>query len=820
MGKISGVRGRCWLLTGLLVVAALLSAPTDAAHAATLTVTTNDGGAPAVDGQCSLREALQNAVLNVLAHADCLVPGEVAPALDTIQFNIGGGGPQTIAPNSTFNSLSGGPLTIDATTQPGPGALPLITLDGIGAGAGVNGFTITGADVTIRGLAIVRYDGSGIQVIAGAQRAAIEGNHIGVDRSGLSARANGIGITVNSAFTLQIGGTNASQRNIISGNSGNGISLISMTTGLIQGNYIGTDLTGTTVIPNGNHGIGASGFVTGLRIGGTAAGALNLISGNTGSGVFLDGSGISTAFIQGNRIGTNLAGTAALPNGQHGVQVGDADGTRVGGSDPGAGNLISGNTLHGVYLVDNANANVIQANLIGLNAAGTSALPNGQNGIRFEDSTGSVGDTGSESRNVISGNGNEGIFVDNQSSNVGIRNNHIGTNQAGTSAVPNGGSGIRLGGTNHAVIENILSGNGDAGLTLISVQLVDVRSNAIGVNVTGLLPLPNTGAGISVTSANRIAIGDVNTAGRGNTVAFNGGPGVVVSADSDRISVVDNSIHSNGGLGIDLLPLGVNANDLGDSDMGANLGQNFPVIQTAVSDATLTVTGTLNTTANTNGVRIQVFRSTPCDPSGNGEGQRYLGEVTVNTDGSGNAAWSATNLPAVGVGEVITTTASTVSGFSLNTSEFSACFTTTGTPTPSPSPSPSPPPSPSPTPTPTPGAADPTDPANNGGNPVGQPKNEKAEDKQETDDQKRNRERTNRGGSDDYRTEGNVVAVDLDAKPRTATIATRDGLQVIVLLCRDSCDDPAVGDYLEAEGEKESEALFYADSVTSRRVGR
>ena len=103
---------------------------------------------------------------------------------------------------------------------------------------------------------------------------------------------------------------------------------------------------------------------------------------------------------------------------------------------------------------------------------------------------------------------------------------------------------------------------------------------------------------------------------------------------------------------------------------------------------------------------------------------------------------------------------------------------------------------------------------------MGQPKNEKAEDKQETDDQKRNRERTNRGGSDDYRTEGNVVAVDLDAKPRTATIATRDGLQVIVLLCRDSCDDPQVGDYLEAEGEKESEALFYADSVTSRRVGR
>ena len=208
-----------------------------------------------------------------------------------------------------------------------------------------------------------------------------------------------------------------------------------------------------------------------------------------------------------------------------------------------------------MYLVDNANANVIQGNLIGVNAAGTAAIPNGRNGIRFEDSTGAVGDTGSESRNVISGNANEGIFVDDQSSNVGIRNNHIGTNQAGTAAVPNGGSGIRLSGTNHAVIENILSGNGAAGLTLISVQLVDVRSNAIGVDVTGLLPLPNAGAGISVTSANRIEIGDVSTAGRGNTVAFNDGSGVVVSADSDRIGIVDNRILSNGALGIDLLPL-------------------------------------------------------------------------------------------------------------------------------------------------------------------------------------------------------------------------------------------------------------------------
>src|SRR5436190_646596 len=110
MGVLAGLRGRCWLLTGLLVVAALLSLPADDAHAAVLTVTTNDGGAPAVDGFCSLREAIQNAVNNAATNADCPA-GQASPTLDEIRFNIGGGGLQTIAPTSTFNNLSGGPLT-------------------------------------------------------------------------------------------------------------------------------------------------------------------------------------------------------------------------------------------------------------------------------------------------------------------------------------------------------------------------------------------------------------------------------------------------------------------------------------------------------------------------------------------------------------------------------------------------------------------------------------------------------------------------------------------------------------------------------------
>jgi hypothetical protein len=192
-GRISGC---LWLLAGIAIQVGLLLGPATIAEAAVLTVTTNDGGPPVVDGQCSLREAIRNARLNALTHADCPVAGQAAPAVDEIRFNIGGGGPQSIALASALDTLTGGPLLLDATTQPGPGALPLITLDGAGAGAGVSGFEATGADVTIRGFAIVNFAGNGILVNAGAQRTIVEGNHVGIDRLGQSAQANADGISL------------------------------------------------------------------------------------------------------------------------------------------------------------------------------------------------------------------------------------------------------------------------------------------------------------------------------------------------------------------------------------------------------------------------------------------------------------------------------------------------------------------------------------------------------------------------------------------------------------------------------------------------
>ncbi len=140
---------------------------------------------------------------------------------------------------------------------------------------------------------------------------------------------------------------------------------------------------------------------------------------------------------------------------------------------------------------------------------------------------------------------------------------------------------------------------------------------------------------------------------------------------ASRIS--GNSIDSNGGLGIDLVSEsggGVTPNDAGDGDDGGNGLQNFPVIQSAVvSSGSTTVSGTLNSLPNSQ-FSLEFFSNPQCDPSGYGEGANFLGNVTVTTDASGNAAFQATVAPAP-AGSSITATATHLS--TGNTSEFSAC---------------------------------------------------------------------------------------------------------------------------------------------------
>ncbi len=251
---------------------------------ATLTVTTtNDSGAG------SLRQAILDA--------------NSGAGSDTIEFNIPGGGPYVITPLAPGLPAMLGPTIVDGTTQPGYAGTPIIEIANF-AGSGLK---LQGGSSTVRGI-LVRGLNTGIAVESSNNN--VEGCYVGTDLTGTAASGNGTGIIVQSGTTgNMIGGSAAAQRNLISGNV-TGIGLVNNTGVVIQGNFIGTTADGTAALGN-SQGVLAT-ATTDLVVGGSGAGEGNVVAGSALEGIYLTGG--SGAHIQGNRIGTNAAGTEALGN--------------------------------------------------------------------------------------------------------------------------------------------------------------------------------------------------------------------------------------------------------------------------------------------------------------------------------------------------------------------------------------------------------------------------------------------------------------------------------------------------------------------------
>jgi hypothetical protein len=237
----------------------------------------------------------------------------------------------------------------------------------------------------------------------------------------------------------------------------------------IQGNLIGTDQAGTAAVPNGGDGIKVFDSFDDT-IGGTAAGAGNTISANTGNGVHISGPYATAVSLQGNRIGTDTTGTVALANGNGVVIDSGASGNTIGGTaaslGTGAGNVISGNTDDGVRLIGSgATGNVVTGNLIGSDASGKLALPNAV-GVEILSgaAANTIGGTASGAGNLISGNASFGLYLSNATAtdNV-VLGNQIGTDESGAGALPNNigvyivGPGNTIGGT-VAGAGNLISG--------------------------------------------------------------------------------------------------------------------------------------------------------------------------------------------------------------------------------------------------------------------------------------------------------------------------------------------------------------------------
>ncbi|MBA3551871.1 MAG: hypothetical protein H0W27_03225 [Actinobacteria bacterium] len=177
----------------------------------------------------------------------------------------------------------------------------------------------------------------------------------------------------------------------------------------IEGDFIGTNATGARALGNGEHGVRIEGSEN--TVGGTEPAARNLISGNDLRGLILFGAATGNR-IEGNYVGTNAEGTAALGNGFNGVIIEGATNNTIGGTAAGAGNVISGNAGIGVNIVGGATGNKVEGNRIGPNAAGTADLGNGGHGVNiFSSRLNTIAGTTGAAGNLISGNEENGVFI-------------------------------------------------------------------------------------------------------------------------------------------------------------------------------------------------------------------------------------------------------------------------------------------------------------------------------------------------------------------------------------------------------------------------
>jgi CSLREA domain-containing protein len=587
-----------------------------------ITVTTNvDNNSDPT--KCSLRQAITAANTNT-AVSGC-TPGSLG--MDTIQFDIGTGTP-VITLGSGLPTITQA-VTIDGAT----GGATRVVLDG------VNSSIFTGLDLqstgnTVRSLAIKRFL-FGVRILNGGGHV-IQNCFIGTNETGdgsVNAGNGASGIVILSSPNNTIGGDTPGTGNVISANGNFGILIQNgeSTGNTVQGNRIGTDVNGTLDLGNVFGGINVSGAPNNL-IGGATPGARNVIAGNNGDGVSLSLS--NNTRVQGNYIGLNAAGTAALSNNQYGVNVvGGSSGARIGGLASGEGNVIAGNG-EGVVLRQGANGVSVQGNIIGLNASGTAKIPNGGSGVLLDEASNNfIGGTTPNERNVISGNNGAGIS---------IRNTQTG-----------GGNGAN---------NNV------------------VRGNFIGTDINGTANLGNAGDGVLMfgigSGANRNTVGGT-APGAGNVIAFNGGAGVHLTISAVSNPIQGNAIFSNNWRGIVLGNGDIPGNDPSDGDAGPNNLQNFPVLDAIMQPGT--VTGTIPgeaSTVNPSNTRpvspltLDFYANTSCDAAGHGEGEVYLGSVQVPLT-STTTPFSFSFTPVAGK-SVITATATDANG---NTSEFSACRT-------------------------------------------------------------------------------------------------------------------------------------------------
>jgi CSLREA domain-containing protein len=635
----------------VLIVAIALLATTAPASAGTFVVDTTDD---LDDGRCdarhcSLREAIDDA--------------RVSTGSDEIQFDIPGSGPHVIILDRSLPAMTG-VLTINGTSEPDYAGVPVIVLDGSRLGGEV-GLSLSCEACVVRGLSLIGFSGRyySAAITTNGGRVTISENYIGLAPSGaVGANAKGISLHASEAVVRD---------NVISGN-GYGIYVWSGSA-VIQGNRIGTNPAGTrSAAETSGIGIHLDPHAEDVWIGGESPEEGNLISGLSPFGIGISASPVRGLYIQNNRIGTNAAGDAALPNwlgidfASAWCDTGDCGTYTTVVRD----NVISGN-LTGI----NANRDhaLFGGNFIGTNAAGTAALGNADYGLRIDFAHGvNVGGQDPEDGNVISGNG-VGILLEDFAQDINVMGNKIGTSASGDLAIPND-IGVQVLSRSQVIggdepgTGNLISGN-RVGLSIETNDVI-VRANWIGTDATGLAAIPNE-EGIRVVGAGFGVRIDSAFEELGNVIAFNTSHGIHI-VSSDRLFIQNALIRSNGGDGIFFsrepsisFPFSqtrMTENSIYDN---GGLGIHFADAEINGGIRPPEITSASYTQASGTACHrctVEVFVAEP-DPSGFGEGRTYLGSTIAGTDG--RFSLSMERVRACGM---LTATATDAGG---NTSEFS-----------------------------------------------------------------------------------------------------------------------------------------------------
>jgi hypothetical protein len=621
------------------------------------------------------------------------IGGTTTGSANVISGNFGDGenqpGLSIVGTGASGNLVLGNLIGPDIT-----GMQPLFNEGaGVSIGGGASANTIGGTAAAAANV-IASSFGPELQLTgAGTSGNVVIGNLIGTNSSGTgSLLSEGDGVLIDEgAFANTVGGTCSGSANLISGNNSFGVELNSgASANVVLGNLIGTDITGTVDLGN-DIGVFLAGQATANTVGGTAPGAGNVISGNNRHGIAFYEDGTSGNLIQGNLIGTDIHGTAALANGGAGIITLSASSPNtIGGTTPGAGNIISGNRSDGVDILGNSSGYVIQGNLIGTDLQGTGTVANGGDGVHIESLANTVGGTAPGAGNVISGNGRDGLAFSGGSNNL-VLGNLIGTDLSGAVALPNDGDGIHLyfnavGNTVGGAAPgtgNVISGNGRNGVNFedqtggvhTSVNLV--VGNWIGTDKSGRVPLGNAADGVlllgfavtdntvggtaagagNIISANggaglEIVVGTGNlvagnligTDGSGSAPLGNAGDGVYIHIAAENTiggttSGARNIIAANGGSGVDLTDSGAAANLVAGNAIGTDatgtldLGNTAAGVLVANGATANTIGGTAAgaanvIAANANGVVL----------SDAGTSRNWVGGNRIGTDASGTAA--------------------------------------------------------------------------------------------------------------------------------------------------------------------------------------